>query len=238
MEPHDRPGTVYLAAARRRDWLLYGAAGFLALALVTGGVFFVYGLSSPDDTYSTGAASSPAPAPSASTAAEPTASPTPSAVASPTPSAAPSAPVIPPVPATPAALRAKHSNLCLDATPGAAPDGAPLIQAGCSGAPTQQWTAALVGGTQDVYTVTNVGTGRCLDINGASKDDGGVALLWPCQGSANQQWHFVAAPGGGWALLSVNSDKCASVVNADGAPGAGVVQWTCVGSPNQIWLFG
>jgi hypothetical protein len=207
-----QPGTVY-GGRPPRDWWLLGAGVFLAVAVLAGGSLFVYGLITPNHREQI---------------APPVERPSPEKPSPEKPS--PVKPVDSWGPGQPRPLRAKHSSLCLDLQPGTAPEGQPTVQNTCSGGTTQQWTASLVGGTNDTYTFTNGSSGKFLDVNGESKDDGAVVLQWTCKGSANQQWKL--SPGaGGFALVSVNSGKCATV----GDTGA-VLQQACAGTPNQLWF--
>jgi hypothetical protein len=201
-------GTVY-GGRRSRDWWLIGAGAFLAVALVVGGSLFVYGLITPKHHQE---AAPPPPSP-------------PAVSEQPSPS-----PIDSWGPGQPRPLRPKSSSLCLDLQPNVPPEGQPTVQNTCSGGTTQQWTAALVGGTTDTYTFTNGSSGKCLDVNGESKDDGAVILQWTCKGSANQQWKVTPSEQA-FALVSANSGKCATV-----ADNGTVLQQPCTGAPNQLWF--
>jgi hypothetical protein len=244
--PTDRTGTVYSTgrlptpgrrprpANQKRDWLIVGALGFLGLAVLVGGGFFLEGLSggsTPQAQASTGApattAPPAAPVPAATTAAapSPTDSPTPTAAPTTTQPAAPAATV----------LRASVSGLCMDTPQGGDPEGTQAIENACNGQPTQQWTAQPYP-TQGVYAFVNTASGKCLDVYGASKDDGAVGVQWHCHGGLNQQWRMQQS-GNGYLLVNVNSGKCLGVQNANPAAGTLLVQWTCDGSAAQTWTF-
>jgi hypothetical protein len=211
-----QPGTVYRGTPPSRDRLLLGALAFVAIAVLVGAGFFVYGLSTPDDK---GVQAAAPPAATRSASASPRLAELPGS--------------------GPQTLHVKHSSLCLDTTPNVDPQGAPAIQSACSAAPTGRWTATAVHGaaTPETYTLIDAASGKCLDVNGESKDDGAAVVQWTCVGSANQQWTLLPAEGGGSLLVSVNSGKCAGVADAAPAAGAAIVQLTCAGTANQTWFW-
>jgi hypothetical protein len=222
-----QPGTVYRGTPPPRDRLLLGALAFLAIAALVGAGFFVYGLAKPDDKGVQEASPPSLPASSAT--------PTPSPSPSPSPAASPTVEQLPG--SGPRFVHPKHSSLCLDTTQGVDPEGAPTLQNACTGAQTQQWTATVVSGNPDTYTLINAATGKCLDVFGESRDDGAKVVQWSCKGSANQLWQLAPAEDGGSILTNVNSDKCLGVAGGDPNAGAAVVQQSCDNVPAQHWIF-
>jgi hypothetical protein len=192
---------------------------FLVVAVVVGIVFALQGLSTEPDGRPAAAHAT------ANPAGTPSATPVPSL--SPTPTNG--------VPARPTTLRAKHSSLCLDIAPG----GDAAVQAPCSGAATQLWTATPTATPADggaSYLLVNSATGKCLDVADSRQDDGVAIRPYQCQGQANQQWR-ISVTAGFATVVSVNSGKCLDVARISKDPGTEVHQWTCLGADNQLWAF-
>lgn len=208
------------------DPLLFGAFGFLVVAVIAGLVLAFQGGAGGGGQPSaadqqTGAAAGQVPSQPASSAAPPPPS---SAAPSPTPPQAL-------IPAKPTLLRASHSGLCMQAQEG---NGGPATQLPCDNNPTQVWMPQSVAGTQDVFAFVNTKDNRCLDVNGGSKDNGAQVLQWDCHGGPNQQWRL-QRDGDGFRLVSVNSGRCIGVDSGSPNPGAAVRQWDCDNSANQRW---
>ncbi|MET7425718.1 RICIN domain-containing protein [Dactylosporangium sp. NPDC005555] len=209
------------------DPLLFGAFGFLVVALVLGLVFAFQGGGDGDGTPSAAERLSGAPAEQPSSQGASSAAPPPaptSAAPSPTPPAAL-------IPAKPTLLRAAHSGMCMQAAEG---NGGAATQMPCDNNPTQVWMPQSVAGTPDVFAFVNTKDNRCLDVNGGSKDNGAQVLQWDCHGGPNQQWKL-QRDGDGFRFVSVNSGRCIGVDSGSPAPGAAARQWDCDGSPNQRW---
>ncbi len=208
------------------DPLLFGAFGFLVVAVVAGLIFAFQG---------GGGGGTPSAAERGSgVPAEPVPSQAGSSAAAPPSSAPPSPSPTPPqslIPVKPTLLRASHSGLCMQAQEG---NGGVATQMPCDNNPTQVWMPQLVSGTQDVYAFVNTKDNRCLDVNGGSKDNGAQVLQWDCHGGPNQQWRL-QRDGDGFRFVSVNSGRCIGVDSGSPNPGAAARQWDCDNSANQRW---
>ncbi|MFF5229407.1 RICIN domain-containing protein [Dactylosporangium sp. NPDC000521] len=209
------------------DPLLFGAFGFLVVAVVVGLVLAFQGGGSGSGQPSAAERATGAPAEQAPSQAAPT-----SAAPPPPSSAAPSsAPPQALIPAKPTLLRASHSSLCMQAQEG---NGGVATQMPCDNNPTQVWMPQSVGGSRDVFAFVNTKDNRCLDVNGGSKDNGAQILQWDCHGGPNQQWRL-QRDGDGFRFVSMNSGRCIGVDSGSPAPGAAVRQWDCDNSANQRW---
>lgn len=212
------------------DPLLFGAFGFLVVAVIAGLILALQGGGGSTGQPSAAERVSGAPADQPSTQAAPSSPPPPppsSAAPSPTPAQGL-------IPAKPTVLRASHSNLCMQAAEG---NGGIATQMPCDNNPTQIWMPQAVAGTQDVYAFVNTKDNRCLDVNGASKDNGAQVLQWDCHNGPNQQWRL-QRDGDGFRFISLNSGRCIGVDSGSPNPGAAARQWDCDNSPNQRWKLG
>lgn len=75
-------------------------------------------------------------------------------------------------------------GLCLDVRDGSTANGAQVILAGCSGAPSQQFHLNSV---DDLYHRQGK---KCVDVYDGRQDNGALTILWPCSGAANQSWYL------------------------------------------------
>lgn len=75
-------------------------------------------------------------------------------------------------------------GLCLDLRDGSTANGAQVILAGCSGAPSQQFHLNSV---DDLY---HRDARKCVDVYDGRQDNGAVTILWPCSGAAHQSWYL------------------------------------------------
>jgi hypothetical protein len=220
------PAPPRLQERIKQDPVLFGAFGFLVVAVVAGLVLALQGGEGGGGTPSaaeqqTGAPAAQVPSQAASSAAPPPPS---SAAPSPTPAQAL-------VPAKPTLLRASHSGLCMQAAEG---NGGAATQMPCDNNPGQVWMPQAVAGTQDVFAFVNTRDNRCLDVNGGSKDNGAQVLQWDCHNGPNQQWRL-QRDGDGFRFVSLNSGRCIGVDSGSPAPGAAAKQWDCDNSANQRW---
>jgi hypothetical protein len=210
------------------DPLLFGAFGFLVVAVIAGLIFAFQGGGDGDGGQSAADRVTGAPAAQVPSQAESSAAPPPPSSAPPSPTPTPPQGLLP---AKPTLLRASHSGLCLQAAEG---NGGIATQMPCDNNPTQVWMPQAVSGTQDVFTFVNTKDNRCLDVNGASKDNGAQVLQWDCHGGPNQQWRL-QRDGDGFRFVSLNSGRCIGVDSGSPAPGAAARQWDCDNSANQRW---
>jgi len=230
-----RTGTVYGAggapltprSAPVHRWLMPASFTVGGLGVLVG-LLFATGLTpfGPDDVAAPSRAQAPAGPGQPSGAAAGATSPPPSETPSPTPTAAPGA--------LRGALRSVASALCLQPASDRDPQGAPVRQVPCSGAPNQQWRADRSEG--DRFTIVNVDSDRCLDVNDKSRKDEATVQQWRCHGRANQQWRIVPT-GASFALVSANSDKCLDVPGARTEADLTIQQFSCNGSTAQQWTW-
>ncbi|GAA2349429.1 RICIN domain-containing protein [Dactylosporangium salmoneum] len=218
--------------APKPDKLLFGAFGFLVVAVIAGIVFAVQAFRS-QPPQATGAAGQPGPASNAASPAAPppaasSAAPPPSPTASPTPAKAAL------LAAKPTLMRPDHSGLCMQANQG---NGGNASQQQCDGNNTTMvWVPRAMNDTQDTFEFVNAADNRCLDVNGGSKDNGAQILIWDCHGGPNQLWKLVRN-GDGYQLVSLNSGRCIGIDSGNPSPGAAARQWDCDNSTNQRWQF-
>ena len=202
----------------RERWLIPGAFGFLALAVLFAVVMLVYPFGGgnpggPPPPEPVAAPSRGAPAPSPTASASPPPSPTPTADGAP--------------------VRNQATGLCLSVA-GGDPQGAAAQLDNCGNKANQRWRQVAAGGT---VTLVNVASRKCLDINDKSTDDKANAQTWSCNKGTNQQWRVQPATGG-TLLVSVNSGKCLEAPEGQGSPGTHLQQLTCHGRSNQVWVIG
>jgi Ricin-type beta-trefoil lectin domain len=210
-----------MAGMERDRWLIPGALGFLALAVV----FAVVMVTVP----SGGGRSVPVTRPAAA------GTPTVAASATTAPSVSPS-----PGPVSNVDGLLVHNvatGMCLGIGDGD-PEGAVAQQEPCGDAPAERWRETPADGA---VLLVNVASGKCLDVNNRETDDGARIQQWSCNNGANQQWrpHAVTTdPAGPVLLINANSNKCLEV--PDGATDAGVPvrQRNCDGGPAQQWVAG
>jgi hypothetical protein len=203
----------------RDRWLIPGALGFLALAVLSAIVMLVYPFG--------GDGAPPPPVPVAAGSSTPSPAGAPSQARSPSPSPSPSPSV------DGAFVRSVVTGLCLSVAEGD-PEGAVAQQQACGDKPGQRWRQVAAG---DAVTLVNVASGKCLDVANRGTDDGARVQTWTCNNGPNQQWRPQPAAGG-TLLVSVNSGKCLDVPDGQNGPGVPLQQWTCHGRANQQWVIG
>lgn len=117
-------------------------------------------------------------------------------------------------------------------TPGAPPEGAPLVWTRHT--PLAMWQRAWVRGGP-IRGLANL----CIDIPGESTSNGTPLHLWECNWRWNQQWKFVAHAD---ASLEIQSNSpytlCMDVPGGMATPGARVQSWQCHGGPQQRFRLG
>jgi hypothetical protein len=199
----------------RERWLIPGALGLLALAVLFAVVMLVYPFSGNDP------GGPPSPEPAAAPPSRGASPPSPPASASPLPSV------------DGALVRNMATGLCLSVA-GGDPQGAAAVLDNCGGKPNQRWRQVAAGG---VVSLVNVASRKCLDISDKSTDDKAKAQTWSCNKGTNQQWRIQPATGG-TLLVSANGGKCLDAPEGQAAPGTRVQQFTCHGRSNQVWVIG
>ena len=141
-------------------------------------------------------------------------------------------------------LIAKHSSLCMSVRSGSLNNYAPIEQATCTNADSQKFTFDPVAGKTNIYTLTNVNSGRCMWVDAQTYSYGTPFSSLSCQGRLDQQFELVAAPevsGGYYQLKVQDSGKCATVSDASTSSGTRVVEETCQSASmrgqqgNQLW---
>lgn len=88
-------------------------------------------------------------------------------------------------------IQSVESGLVLDVAGSSTGNGASIVQAPWSGAPSQLWIMFPLSNGSPFHVVVNVNSGRVLDIAGASLADGAPAIQWNWHGGTNQIWKKV-----------------------------------------------
>lgn len=131
-----------------------------------------------------------------------------------------------------------HSKLCLDISGGSSADGARVVQATCSSAPSQRFD--VLPEAEGSYRLANVATGKSLDITGISLANGALLTQWTATQGDNQRF-FVNAANGGYQIVARHSQRCLDLKDWSSSPGGSVQQWDCTGTTvnqaNQRWAF-
>jgi uncharacterized alkaline shock family protein YloU len=123
----------------------------------------------------------------------------------------------------------RHSGTVLSVEGGSTSDGALIVQATDTGAPTQRWRLVNAGG----YTVlVNAGSGKALDVPGGSTAPGVQLIQWAPNHGDNQQW-TLGTSGGYLTLISRRNGLFVDVNALATHDGAAVIQWQFNGGPNQ-----
>jgi hypothetical protein len=213
----------------RDRWLIPGALGFLALAVLSAVVMLAYPFGGRP------VAAPLSPSPSLDAPVSPSPAPSPSRPPSPSPSAPASRPPSPSPAAVGTLVRGAATGLCLGVAAGE-PEGAAAEEDPCGDSPAQRWRSVPVAGA---VALVNVASGKCLDVANGSTDDAAKVQQWTCHGGPNQQWRVQpAGPPGAVFLVSVNSGKCLDVPAGQNGPGVALDQLTCQGGGNQQWVVG
>jgi hypothetical protein len=128
-----------------------------------------------------------------------------------------------------------NSGLALDDPGSSTVSGEDMNQATVTDGTNQQWTVNNLG--NNVITLTNGASGDLLDVDGASKANGALVDQYPANGNANQQWNVVSLGSGNYELTSVNSGLALDVVGGSKTNGAGIDQYPYQGNAWQQWVF-
>ncbi len=139
----------------------------------------------------------------------------------------------PPPTGTANSLVSRHSNKCMDVPSNS--DGAKLQQWDCHGGNNQKFR--VQGGTNGIYNLVNVQSGKCLDVTGVSTANGAAIQQWACSGGANQQLRMTNSVNGSKVFRFVSSNKCVDIVGPSTANGAKIHQWDCHGGASQDWYL-
>jgi hypothetical protein len=163
---------------------------------------------------------------------------TPGGTAAGTATKEPSPTAVPPSASATAPVGAKvfhsvASALCLDSAPGPSPEGAMIVQAACTGAPSQQWLAVPAGSA--VTALVSAASGRCLDVDGSSRAEGAPLRQVSCGRQPSQQWRLRATGTGSVLLVNANSGLCLTVPTLTPAPTTPLHQSTCTPTPTRQW---
>ncbi|MFF2079118.1 RICIN domain-containing protein [Kitasatospora sp. NPDC058162] len=123
-------------------------------------------------------------------------------------------------------IRADFSGKCLEVADARTDDGAPVVEATCTGASNQQWNIT------DGY-VLNVHSGKCLDLPGWNRNAGTAIDQWTCNQGDNQRWGHLDLTGGGMSIVNFSSGLLLETDGADTADGTPVIQWYSEYNDNQ-----
>lgn len=130
------------------------------------------------------------------------------------------------------ALRAQHSDLCVEVQGGATGSGVPLVQGECSGLDHQRWSIESVG---PFYRVRSVGLGKCASVADSGLENEAQIQQWPCVDDPNQLWAIEIAEDGSALLQAVQSGRCMDVSGVSHDTGAIIWQFDCHGGDNQAF---
>ena len=97
--------------------------------------------------------------------------------------------------------------------------------------------AGALGGSNFVFKLRNVNSGRVADVPGFSTQDGTQIKQYADNGGNNQKWRLQYDGAGYYKIVNVNSDKLMDVVSGSLADGADIIQYSDVGTANQRWLL-
>ncbi|MEU4587391.1 RICIN domain-containing protein [Kitasatospora aureofaciens] len=92
-------------------------------------------------------------------------------------------------------IQADFSGKCLEVADARTDDGAPIVEATCTGASNQQWNIT------NGY-VFNVHSGKCLDLPGWNRNAGTAIDQWTCNQGDNQRWGHLDLTGGGMSIVN------------------------------------
>ncbi|QKW24012.1 RICIN domain-containing protein [Kitasatospora sp. NA04385] len=137
-------------------------------------------------------------------------------------------------------LSSANSGLLMDVSDNSTADGGKVIQWPGNNGANQKWALTRVGG--NVYTLTNLRSGKCLEVPAGSVPTEAVQLdQSTCTGAAHQQWAFNAAgayssPGNtSYQLVNLASGLVADVSGGATGQGAAVIQYRANSGTNQVW---
>lgn len=127
----------------------------------------------------------------------------------------------------------QNSKLNLDLASGSQATGAPAVQWGANGAPSQRWRF-LVGPGGEVGIVS-VHSGKTLGLAANPAPEGTGVVQAPDTGAAHQRWRVTAAEGGTVTFASQATGQLLDVRDASKVAGAPAIQWPANGGPWQRW---
>ena len=132
-------------------------------------------------------------------------------------------------------VTAVNSGLAIDDPDFSKTDGEDLDIYTVNDGTNQQWTVTNLG--NNVITLTNGSSGQLMDIAGASKSSGALVDQWPGNGQTNQEWNVISVGSGIYELTSVNSGLALSVVGGGTGIETGLDQLAYSASTSQQWKF-
>lgn len=194
-------------------WLIPGALGFLAVAVVFAAVMLIWHGGIGSDAPTTGLPTAGDAAPSGPGGTGGTSPSSGSGAVTPSPSRK-AGPVTGPV--------IGYGGLCVDVREANRADGTAVQVYGCNGTPAQSWTVQPDGRMQAL--------GKCLDVRDGATADGTPVQLYRCNGTGAQVWK--AQPDG--TLLNPQSGRCLEDAGS-GPAGTQLVIRSCTGSAQQQW---
>ncbi|WP_346836715.1 RICIN domain-containing protein [Microbulbifer sp. SAOS-129_SWC] len=131
-------------------------------------------------------------------------------------------------------LALAHSGKCVNVPGGSTSNNVQLEQAGCSGAPVQDFDISPVG--DGFYKIINVNSGKAMRVQGGSKSAGAAVVQYSWYDYGSQ--HFLPQQNGsGYILRNRNSGMCVELSGASQGDGARLVQMSCSGSPQQTFAI-
>jgi hypothetical protein len=87
----------------------------------------------------------------------------------------------------------------------------------------------------NVYSITNINSGKCLTIGGGNLAEGARVVQWDCLSVADQKWQIIPIGTRAMQLRNMRTGKCLTADPA--APQAAAFQVTCSADPRQAWLL-
>ncbi|MFD8085968.1 RICIN domain-containing protein [Kitasatospora sp. NPDC059722] len=116
-------------------------------------------------------------------------------------------------------IQADFSGKCLAVADARTDDGAPVVEAACTGDDSQQWNIT------NGYAF-NVHSGKCLEVPAWSRTAGTAIDQWTCNQGDNQRWGQINIVGSNTiAIPNWNSGLILDVDGANHADGTPVIQW-------------
>jgi predicted alpha-1,6-mannanase (GH76 family) len=128
-----------------------------------------------------------------------------------------------------------HSGLAIEDPDFSSKDGEDMDQYTVNHGTNQQWTVTNLG--SNVITLTNGASGQLLDVDAASKSNGALVDQWPANNQTNQQWNVIPVGPGAYELTSVNSGLALDVDGGGTNNEELIDQYTYQGNPWQQWVF-
>jgi len=128
-----------------------------------------------------------------------------------------------------------YSGLVIDDPGSSKAPGKDMQQDALNGGSNQQWTVNNLG--NNIITLTNGASCQLLDVKGASTASGALVDQWHANGQTNQQWNVISLGGGTFELTSVNSGLALEIAGGVTTVGAKIDQNAYQGSAWQQWTF-